>query len=421
LRLVGIGCGARTRTYCALAAQQPHRYRVVAGADPDPARVAMLRDLSGNPDFRGFADAEACFAAGRLGDVAIIGTQDDYHVEPALRAMNLGYDLLLEKPIARRPGEIMEVARTARRLGRRALVCHVMRYTALWSRAREIVASGQIGEVVSLDHREGVDAWHQAHSFVRGAWARGADSNPMILAKCCHDTDMIQWIVGRPCERVSSFGALSYFRAEHAPAEAPARCTDGCPRVARCPYSALRYATSQRHPWMDVVAPHLAARATEAEIVAWLATSPYGRCVWRCDNDAVDHQVASMSFAGDVTATMTMTAFERGRHMNVFGTLGTLRVGEGVKTLTGHSMILEDHHGGVQTFDFPAGGGGYDHHGGADGAMVDALADELAKPDAADMRTDIGAAVESHIIALAAEESRLHGGRVVELDGLRRA
>jgi predicted dehydrogenase len=295
------------------------------------------------------------------------------------------------------------------------LVCHVLRYTPVWQQVKQLVDGGQIGEVVSLDHHEGVDAWHQVHSFVRGHWAKRATSNPMILAKCCHDTDLIRWIVDRPCQRVSSFGALSYFRPEKAPADAPARCTDGCPHAVRCEYSALHYLARQRHPWLDVVVPELADAGTDAEILSWLERSPYGRCAWRCDNDVVDHQVVSMEFAGHATATLTMTAFERGRHMTVFGTLGTLRAGDGIKALCGHDIVLEGHHGGRQTFDVRVADGGYGSHGGGDAGLVDALADELDHPDPAAMRTGIDASVESHLIAFAAEESRCAGGRVVEL------
>jgi predicted dehydrogenase len=229
LTLVGIGCGGRTRTYCDLAAKQPHRYQVVAAADPDAERVDLVRASSRNPGFRGFASADACFAAGKLGDVAIIGTQDAYHVEPALKALELGYDLLLEKPVAPDPADVLRIRDTAARLGRRVLVCHVLRYSPFYVKVKELVASGVLGEIVTIDAREGVWDFHQAHSYVRGHWAKTKDCSPMIIAKSCHDLDIISWLVDKPCARVSSFGSLRHFTPANRPAGAPARCTPGCP------------------------------------------------------------------------------------------------------------------------------------------------------------------------------------------------
>jgi predicted dehydrogenase len=149
----------------------------------------------------------------------------------------------------------------------------------------------------------------------------------MILSKCCHDTDIVHWLVGRPCQRIASFGSLEFFRPERAPTGAPARCTDGCPVGDTCPYNARRYTTDKRFPWLPMVFDR-AQEASTDEILAWLRTSPWGRCVYRCDNDAVDRQVLAMEFEGGVTGTFTMTAFEQGRHVEVYGTRGVLKGGE---------------------------------------------------------------------------------------------
>ncbi|MCK6487650.1 MAG: Gfo/Idh/MocA family oxidoreductase [Planctomycetes bacterium] len=418
LSLVGVGCGHRTLTYCDLAARQPHRYRVVAGADPVASRLDMVRKASRNPQFRGFASDRELFAAGKLADVAVIGTQDDYHVEPCLRAMELGYDVLLEKPIAQDPREVVRLLAAAERLGRRVLVCHVLRYAPFYEQVKAILATGALGELASIDAREGVVAFHQAHSFVRGHWAVRGRSNPMIVAKCCHDMDIISWLVDRPCLRIGSFGSLGHFNAANAPAGAPPRCTDGCPVASSCPYNAMLYASKHRG-YLKHVYDH-ALDASEDDIRAWLTTSPWGRCAYRCDNDVVDRQVLALEFASGLTGTFTMTAFDHGRNLTICGTRAVLRGGDAVKELCGHDIVVEGLHGGRTYYDVDPMAGGYAGHGGGDPGLVHALADELAKPDPRSMRTGLHASVDSHLMAFAAEESRLAGGVPVDLAEFRK-
>lgn len=415
LRLVGLGCGGRTLTYCSLAARHPDRYVVVAGADPIELRVDALRRASGNPEFRSFRDDHELFAAGLLGDVCVIGTQDAYHVEPAMRAMELGYDLLLEKPIAPSPAEIVALLAAARRLGRKVLVCHVLRYAPINERIQGLLKAGAVGEVVSIDAREGVEPWHQCHSYVRGHWSVTGKCTPMLIAKSCHDLDLISWFAGSPCERVSSHGRLHHFRQENAPPGAPSRCTDGCPAGDRCPYNALRYVGDRRH-WLYVMDGH--QTATDEQITDWLRTSPWGRCVYRCDNDAVDRQVVAMQFAGGVTATFTMTAFDSGRSATICGTRGVLRAGEVVRRLCGRDIVVEPFEGKPEFYDALEQAGGYDGHGGGDVGLVGAMDREFARP-AGEMRSGLEVSVESNLIGYAAEQAR-RAGTVVDMAAYRR-
>lgn len=411
LTIVGIGCGHRTFTYCGIAAQFPERYQIVAGADPVPARVEHLRELAHNPGFRGFRDDQELFAAGKLADLAVIGTQDSYHVQPAIQAMEQGYDLLLEKPIAPDPGQILTVLAAAERLGRKVLVCHVLRYTPFYAAVKEILASGVIGDIATIDASEGVGDFHQVHSFVRGHWAVAGKSNPMIVAKSCHDMDIISWMVDRPCQRVASFGGLHHFTAARAPAGAPARCTDGCPVGDTCPYNALQYTGKQRG-WLAHVMDG-GKEATPEAIRTWLKTSPWGRCAWRCDNDVVDRQVLAMEFTGGVSGTFTMTAFDQGRNVTIRGTKGVLIGGDELKKQSGDDILVRSHLGRETRHKVPIDVGGYAGHGGGDPGLVLALDRELAKP-ARDMRSGLHASVESHMMGFAAEEAR-RTGRVVDL------
>jgi predicted dehydrogenase len=418
LKLACIGCGARAQTYTQLAARHPDRFEIVGGADPVPERVEKIRRLSGRADFRGFPSADALLASGKIAQVMIVATQDNDHHAHCTGALKAGYDVLLEKPIATRPRQVLEIERLARQANRRVLVCFVLRFAAFYRKVKEIIASGALGEIVSIQAGEGVMPWHQAHSFVRGHWSVVAKSSPMILSKCCHDTDIVHWLVGRRCRRIASFGSLEFFRAERAPAGAPARCTDGCPVGETCPYNAHRYTTDMRVPWLGMVYDR-AAEAGAEEVTTWLKTSPWGRCVYRCDNDAVDRQVLAMEFEGGITGTFTMTAFENGRHIEVFGTKGVLKGGETYRHHFGAHLILFPHEGKPIRYTVQAEDGGYELHGGGDAGLVNALDAEMTKPPGTPLEAPLESTVHSHLIAFAAEEARLTG-RTISLDEFQR-
>ena len=415
LTFVGLGCGGRTRTYCELAAQQPHRYKLVAAADPNAVRVEQVKGFSKNPEFRSFSSDKELFAAGKLADICIIGTQDAYHLEPCIEAMELGYDVLLEKPIATNAEDVTRLLAVAERLGRKVLVCHVLRYTPFYNKVKEIIERGDLGDVVTIEASEGVVPWHQAHSFVRGHWAVEGASTPMLLAKSCHDLDIISWLVDSPCTRVSSFGALNHFVSKNAPEGAPKRCSDGCPVGDTCIYNAMRY-TSEHRGWLKWVMDGGLEASNEA-IAEWLKESPWGRCVYLCDNDVVDHQVVAMEFEGGMTGNFTMTAFDSGRHLKVCGTKGTLLGGDAIHRHSGHDVIVQYHSGDTDYYGVSKGAGGYDGHGGGDPGLVNALEREFAKP-VREMRSSIFASEESHLIGFAAEQSR-HTGKTVTLEAFR--
>lgn len=421
LAIAAIGCGSRSRTYCRIAAALDGRFSVVAGADPVPERRDVMRDISNNPDFRSFASADELLAEDRLADVAIIGTQDNYHFEPAKKALEKGYHLLLEKPAAQTLEETRELARLAKKHDRKILLCFVLRYTPFYSKVHEIIRSGRLGDIITLHATEGVEPWHQAHSFVRGHWSKTGESTPMIIAKCSHDTDYIAWLLGSQCKSVSSFGRVSYFHGDKAPEGATARCTDGCPHSVThggsCMYDAHHYLDKHQR-WLDMVYPHPSER-TEQDVLEWLKSAPWGRCAWKCDNNAVDHQVVSMDFKNGSTASLTMTAFDSGRSLEIYGTKACLRGGDAHKAACGHPISIRDHATGETGFVEidETQGGGYQGHGGGDYGLVNTM-DAVFRGEGADSSL-IGNSVEGHIIGFAAEQSRLNGGAPVELDSLR--
>ena len=413
LTLAGLGCGSRTRTYMKLAAAQPDRYKITAVADHSSERCQAVIDnapAADQDDILSFSSAELLLEEPRLADVAIIGTQDNFHYEPCKKALKKGYDILLEKPIAQHLSEAIELKDLAESLGRRIDVCHVLRFTPFYKTLKSIIDSGELGEIITFNANEGVGAWHFAHSFTRGHWRNMAESTPMILAKCCHDMDILYWLMGKKCERVASFGGLSHFCKDKQPQERPLYCTDWDSSIAEDPYDARKYATDPTlRRWLAMVYDK-ALTATDEEIYAWLAENPWGRDAYQCDNDQPDHQVLILNYEGGLTATFTMTAFEQGRHIEIYGTKARLRAGQFYKENGCSEITITPHFGGESrkiTLEEPDHG--YAGHGGGDWGLMQALYDDMCVVDKEDMSASISSSLHSHIVAFAAEHARRTG------------
>ena len=412
-------CGLGIRgleAYAAFQKQHPEKMKITAGADPDPDRRAALQANYGVPAGSCFATGEELLAQPRLADVMIIATQDRQHVAQALAALDKGYHLVLEKPISPLLDECLALQKKAHEANRVVVVCHVLRYTKFYGTLYELLRGGAIGRIESLDAVENVAYWHYAHSYVRGNWRRAEESSPMILAKSCHDMDIIRWLMGVPCESVSSYGSLDWFRAENAPDGSADRCLSGCACKEGCPYDAEKIyifndksgLRSGNDEWPCSV---LVNKPTEEKLYDALRTGPYGRCVYRCDNDVVDHQVVSMRFAGGATATFTMSAFTAKcyRSIKVMGTMGEI---EG--DMDANVLYLRKFGQPEQVLDLGTIPDRFAGHGGGDALMMDYVC-ELIAAGGAEGLTSVVASVESHVMALAAEHSRTHGGSAAEL------
>ncbi|MBN6053083.1 Gfo/Idh/MocA family oxidoreductase [Nonomuraea sp. RK-328] len=399
--LAVVGAGSRGATY-ARHAVETGQARVVAVADPVPGR----RDRF--PGAASYADWRELAALPRQADALVIATQDRDHVEPAVRFAELGYDILLEKPMAVSEEDCRRIVAAAESSGVIFAVCHVMRYTSYTRTLKAMLDAGRIGEIVSVQHLEPVGWWHQAHSYVRGNWRRTDESTFMLLAKSCHDLDWLVHLTGRNVTRVSSFGGLHHFRPENRPAGAAGRCLD-CAVEPTCPYSAKRIylPLAGRHEWPLSV---LTDDVSEAGVLDALRTGPYGRCVYDCDNDVVDHQVVNMEFEGGVTAAFTMTGFTPAAHRQtrIFGTRGSID-GDGER-LTVHDFVT----GRSETVDTrpPGDATARGGHGGGDAGLVDAFITAVRNRDRATVLSSPSESLHSHLIAWAAERSRLTGETV---------
>lgn len=412
------GCGVRgLQAYAAYQKQHPDRMRIVAGADPDPERLEILRREYGVPSEHLYLTAEELLEQPRLADVAIIATQDRQHVPHALLALEKGYHLLLEKPISPSLSDCRQLLEKAHETGRHVVVCHVLRYTPFYAAMHDILHSGRIGKLETLDAVEHVAYWHHAHSFVRGNWRRSEETSPMILAKSCHDMDILRWLAGRKCLKVSSFGSLDYFRPECSPEGAAKRCLDGCQCKEDCPYDAEKiYLTNPKSGlrtagsgWPCSV---LTNHPTEESIYEALRTGPYGRCVFHCDNNVVDHQTVNLEFADNITATFTMTAFTMDCHRTIKAT-GTLGEAEG--DLEDNKIIVRTFGKGTEIIELGSIDNEFAGHGGGDHGIMDSVCSLITQGEGQGL-TSVDVSVESHIMALAAEESRQKGGACVTLE-----
>ncbi len=411
------GCGARgLEAYAPYQLTHPEEMKVVAGADVRPERLELLQKRFGVPAGMCFPSDEALLAQPRLADVMIVSTQDRQHVDAALKALDKGYHILLEKPISPDLDQCRALQKKAHETGRLVVVCHVLRYTRFYAALEDLLRRGAVGKVETIDAIEHVAYWHQAHSFVRGNWRNSNETSPMILQKSCHDMDILRWLAGAPCLKVQSFGSLDYFKAENAPEGAALRCLDGCACKDACPYDAEKiYVTDPRtgirgrgRGWPCGV---LASEPDEEKIYAALRTGPYGRCVFHCDNNVVDHQTVNLEFANHIHATFTMTAFTQDCHrtIKVTGTMGEI---EG--DMEKNALILRRFGRPEETIDLSEEGGQFSGHGGGDFGLMASFCRLMAE-GGADALTGVDASVESHVMALAAEASRLDGGRTITL------
>ncbi|MFQ9424857.1 MAG: Gfo/Idh/MocA family protein [Christensenellaceae bacterium] len=410
-----LGCGGRgAESYGRLFLEQKDKYRIVALCDLLPEKLEKYGEIFDVANENRFLTDEEFFEKKRA-DLLVVSTLDADHVWQCREGLRLGYDVLLEKPVTDKAEECYSLLEAQKKYGGKVLVCHVLRYAGAFRKVGELLDNGAVGRLVEIQALEQVSYWHQAHSYVRGNWRRSEDTTPMILAKCCHDLDLLQYYAKSTCKSVSSVGDLTYFTAKNAPDGAAKRCLD-CKYQDSCPYSAK---TIYIENWKNRGCPEndwpyniltLKLPLTEKALTEAVKNGPYGRCVFACDNDVVDHQQVSMTFENGVKATLTMTAFTAGggRIMRFFGTLGEVVLDEA-------RDVIE-----VKPFGKPAEEikigtlteSGYGH-GGGDSGLVRELYEILCGN--ASPATALEASVESHLMGICAEKSRLEGGRLVSV------
>lgn len=411
LRCIIVGAGNRGWGYSHYSVMYSEQMKIVGIAEPVKIRQQKFKKAYNLEDKNIFDTWEDVFERPKFADFVIISTIDKHHYGAAMKALEMGYDVLLEKAIAQSWEECEDILMQAKKYNRIVGICHVLRYSPYFIKMRDVIQSGEIGDVVSVQHLEPIGNIHFSHSFVRGNWGNEKESTPILLSKSCHDLDIIYWLLGKKCTQVTSFGDLNYFRKENAPAGSTTRCSAGCKLEESCPYSALRIYYKERVwgvSYLIDLQPWEAGKVMKA-----IEEGPYGRCVFHCDNDVPDHQLVNMVFGDDITVAFSMeghTSYGH-RRTRIMGTKGdivgdetTLRVSDFAKSdaTTYKARELAE--------DFEGGG-----HGGGDYRLVRDFLQAIYQKDPTLLTSTIEDSMESHYIGFKAEESRRKGGEVINL------
>lgn len=401
---ITLGAGARGNVYGDYGLEFPDQLDIVGVAEPIPLRNERYARKHKIADDKRFKTWEDVFKQPKFADAVIISTPDQLHYGPCMAALKMGYDILLEKPISPSEKECRDILELAHRTGRIVAVCHVLRYAPYFVKLRDLMQSGSIGDVISLQHFEPIEHTHMAHSYVRGNWHDSKKTTPIILAKSCHDLDIIKWMLGADSRRIQAFGSLKWFKKSNAPEGSTNRCTGGCAVEGSCPYSALKIYYRKRHRTYVFDLPEDKSKHGEA-ILNYLHTTDYGRCVYRMDNDQCDHYTTNILFDKDVTATFNMEAFTPwgGRRTRVMGSLGYIEGDMDQFTVwdfrTDKSKKYESKVLDVENYK-------NEGHGGGDWRLVADWIQAVAQQDASLLTSTIDASIESHIMCFMAEESR---------------
>lgn len=417
MKIAILGLGSRgLQVYAPIIQKYADDMELTAVADILEDRVLEAKENYHLKEENCFYNAEDLLRSERLADVMFICTQDRDHVRHAVAAIQKGYHILLEKPVSPDAKECSILLKTAREYTRKVCVCHVLRYTPFYSKIKEMILDGAVGRVMNIQAREDVGFFHQAHSFVRGNWRSSEETSPMILAKCCHDMDILVWLSDSRCNRVSSFGELSWFKEENAPQGSAKRCLEGCLAKEKCPYDAEKIYITDKDTGIRSGAGWpsnmLVMHPDEDSVRKALQDGPYGRCVYQCDNDVVDHQVVNLQMENGITVTFSMCAFSAtcNRTIKIMGTMGQLEadMGKNMIYYTPFGKETEEIDLTKLTEDFSG-------HGGGDVRMVKQFRNYIMTGKESPSITDLEVSLESHYIALAAEKSRQENGSVIFL------
>jgi predicted dehydrogenase len=399
-----IGAGDRGKDrYGAYILENQHRIQLRCVAEPNTTKREQISAAHHVDMDQQFPHWQDLLNTKPALDGVIIATSDAMHFEPVMDALDQGYHVLLEKPMSNNLAEVLAIGEAAKASKGKVLVCHVLRYTAFYSEIKRLLDTGAIGEIVSIQHNENIGYYHFAHSFVRGNWSNTLTSSPLILAKSCHDMDLLIWLTGKAPVSVSAYGSLSHFKADQAPIGAGTRCLVDCSIRRSCPYAPEKIYYPNLGRWPTSVVTHI---NTEEALTQALLDGPYGRCVYQCDNDVVDHMVAAIHFEGGVSATFNLSAFtkEVNRSLKIMGTKGELRANDLKSHISVHPFVGE-----VSHYYPEAKAGG--HGGGDTGIMDDFTAILHGEP--AQALTSAEQSVLSHVLCFAAERSRLEGRSVL--------
>lgn len=402
--IVAIGAGNRTNKYLEYVKRNPDKVKLVGVVELNDIRRRSIATRFGLSDEQCFTDYHAFFQHPALADAVMICTPENMHFEPAMLAIEAGYHILLEKPIAQTLEECVAIGEAAKKKGVLVAVCHVLRHHPYFMKIKELVDSRVLGDIISINHRSAVGVDRSTHGFVRGMWRKEAKTNPMLISKCCHDIDFLLWLTKTRCRKLTSFGSLRWFKRSNAPEGSAERCVD-CKIEPRCPFSAIDLYRVRRDWIANFDVPE--GKTIDDVIEEQLHQGMYGRCVYCCDNDVVDHQIVSMEMESEVTINFSMDVFtlKDNRETHICLTEGEI---DGDET----TLRVKRFRGAVEeVYDF-SDIVGTPFHAGADLNLIADFVDALLEGRGG-LATSIERSVESHRICYEAERSRREGQTVL--------
>lgn len=408
LTAVLLGAGDRgAYAYGPYSLDHPNEIEFVAVADPDKVRRDYFAEKHHIESHQRFEDWREVLSRSKMADVMVICMQDQLHYEPAIAALNKGYHVLLKKPMSPTREECVEMTKAAEQNHRLLTICHVMRYSPFWSAIKDCIARGDIGKVISIQLNENIGHLHMAHSYVRGNWRNSDLASPMILQKSCHDMDIISWLIDSDCKSINSYGSLSLFKEDNAPKGSTEYCLDGCEVADQCPYYAPDFYLSDSN-WARKVTNDVSREG----IIEALKDGPYGKCVYRSDNNVVDHQVVNMEFEGGETAVFSMCGLthDNTRVVQINGTKGEISG----KWMTNQFTVSDFVTGNQKQVTVNVSNSG---HGGSDSELIRHFVRQVHNFEKSQTPslTSARESLKSHLMAFAAEDSRLNGGKPVRI------
>lgn len=409
IKLAVIGCGNRGKVYAGYSLTHPDAARVCYACDSSRDRLEAFAAMFSLSPNRLYADASNMLEVMEDIDLVIVSTNDDTHFAIASEVLKHKHHCLLEKPMSPQAWECVELVRLAEQNGVSLILGHVLRYTPVFSTIHQLVHTEHaIGDLVAIHHSENVSIDHLVHSYVRGNFR---NLSPIILAKSCHDLDILCWLIGKRCKKVSSFGHLDFFTKEHAPEGSAYRCLD-CSVESACPFSAVKRYLGPDIGWptcMISVDTSLEARKRA------LRETRYGVCAFHSDNTVANHQVVNLEYEDRITVSFVLSGFNtvETREIRLMGTKGDIFAN------------MEENYIRVRTFGSkedrvirPAVYGG--SHSGGDVLLMQDVVTRLQNNDMHQARTQASLSLESHLIAFAAEHARA-SDTVVQLEDFTRS
>lgn len=418
--IILVGFGDRGRIYAGEVARHKEDAKIVGVVEPDEFRRNEAKTWYAIPEENCFSSVEECVKRGKIADAVINATMDTLHLKTAVPFLELGYDMLIEKPVANNRGDLMKIVNCAKTHGDKLSICFVLRYTDFYRKIKEILDSGEIGKIISMETNEFVAICHASHSFIRGKWNnREKCGSSMLLQKCSHDLDLICWLNNSTVpERVTSMGGRYFFIPENAPENSGTRCLSDCPIEKECIYSARKL--SLNHDYFPMLAwdcfDKNPSQVTAEEREESLKTdNVHGICIFKTDANVVDRQAVTLKFKDGSIATHTMIAgvAKAGSDIHIIGSLGEIQ-----GFLEDNKFVVRKYNPETlkyeeRTIDLNLSSVVGLHSGGDSGLINDFV--NLINDKSADASSVIEESVYGHLAVYCADESLEKNGEPVEI------